>query len=69
VTDPVVTVTLTDYEFSVGEVQAFLDDVRSRDGIAANALITITHDCPKQGYGRGQFTLSASSENRTKGDE
>ncbi|OYN76845.1 hypothetical protein [Mycolicibacterium sphagni] len=64
-----VQVVLTDYEFSVGEIQEFLDEIRNQNRMSVNALITITHDCPKQGYGRGQFTLSASTANRLKGED
>lgn len=65
-TEPEVTVTLTDYEFSRGEIQSFLDEIGSQDGIASNALISISHDCKIPGQGCGEYTLSASSANRLK---
>lgn len=66
--DPVVTLTLTSYEFSRGEIQAFLDEIGNQDGFPANALITVTHDCDDKSRGAREYTLTASTAYRTASD-
>lgn len=62
-TDPEVSVTLTDTEFTRGEIQAFLDEIGGQDGMSANALIEVTHTI---GAGPTLYTLKASTAFRSK---
>lgn len=54
-TDPEISVSITDERFSIGEIQEFLDTARSIDGMRANAIVEVTVDT-------GVFTLKTSTE-------
>lgn len=66
-TDPDVTVTLTDSEFSLGELEAFIARIRAIDGMPQNALVGVR---VIDGMPTMRFELTASTAYRGKdGDE
>ena len=68
-TVPEVTVTLTDTEFTIGELRDFIDQVTATDGMPANALVVIKTPnvtATTSGGGPVQFEVSASTAYRTK---
>lgn len=62
-TDPEIAVTLTDTEFSLGELESFIATARGVDQIPGDALVAITHVI---GQGPTLYTLTASSSFRSK---
>jgi hypothetical protein len=68
--EPEITVTITDTEFSVGELREFLDTVTSIDGMSSNALIAVKLDNVTSTTSNGpiQFTLAASTAYREGGN-
>ena len=62
-TDPDVTVTLTDSEFSLDELVAFAQRAHAIDGMPYNALVSVR---PLTGTAPMQFELSASTSYRGK---
>jgi len=63
-TEPAITVTITDSEFTVGELQEFLDTVRKVEGMRANALVAVRLENATTTTSQGgplEFTLAAST--------
>lgn len=67
-TEPAITVTLTDTEFTLGELQEFLDTARRVDGMDANALVAVKTPNASSTTSSGpvEFELSASTAYREK---
>lgn len=67
-TEPAITVTLTDTEFTVGELQEFLDTVRAVDGMPCDALISVKmpNVSAISSMGTVEYELSASTAYRGK---
>jgi hypothetical protein len=65
-TEPEITVTLTDSEFTLGELEEFIARARAVYGIATNALVTVTmpNASAISSQGTVQFELSASTAYR-----
>lgn len=61
-TDPEITVHITDVEFTIAELQEFLDTARSVDGIPNDGLVTVTKNIENP----ITYTLRASTEFRSK---
>ena len=68
--DPEVYVKLTDSEFTLGELEAFISSVRNIDSIPANALVVVRVTnavvTTKHGDGPMVFELSCSDAYRSK---
>lgn len=62
-TEPATSVTLTDTEFTVGELREFLDTVGGIDAMPLNALVAVTHEI---GSSATTYTLTASTAYRGK---
>ncbi|MGV0627179.1 hypothetical protein [Mycolicibacter minnesotensis] len=62
-TEPAISVTITDSEFTVGELQEFIQTVVGVDAMPSNALIAVTHEL---GGGPTRYTLTASTAYRGK---
>ena len=62
-TEPEIAVTITDSEFTLGELQSFIDTAQAVDQMPANALVAITH---QTGQGPTLYTVTASTAFRSK---
>jgi hypothetical protein len=60
--EPELAVSISDTEFTIGELQQFLDTARAVDGIPGNCLVAVTHSLDKPPV----YTLTASSAFRKK---
>ena len=65
--EPETYVAITDTEFTVGELQEFLDTVRGVDAMPANALIAVRHQI-RTISNSPVYTLTASTAYRSKED-
>lgn len=67
-TDPEVTVALTDTEFTLTELEEFIERARSVDGIPNDALVSVKmpNASSVSSSGPVQFELSASTAYRGK---
>lgn len=62
-TQPDTTVHITDSEFTLEELQEFIDTARAIDGIPHDGLVTVSHQFQN---GPTVYTLSTSTEYRGK---
>lgn len=68
-TTPEITVTLTDTEFSITELQSFIDTCRTVDGLSGDALVVVKLTNAKVTTSDGNpltFEISASTAYRSK---